>query len=80
MSLPEYANLDWRIDMELGRRTVQHDATPIFMLRLELRETEVESQVLQADFANMKRLQKELETAVAEAKTAHSQRFQRYIV
>jgi len=38
MGLPEYRHLDWRIDMEIGRRTLALDATPKFMLRLDVAE------------------------------------------
>uniref|UniRef100_A0A7S2FVU4 COMM domain-containing protein n=1 Tax=Florenciella parvula TaxID=236787 RepID=A0A7S2FVU4_9STRA len=80
MALPEYQHLDWRIDVELGRRSVYQDANFTFMMRLDVDNGEESSIQLQADYANMKNLQKELESAVAEAKTAHSMRFQRYIV
>jgi hypothetical protein len=80
MTLPEYQHLDWRIDVELGRRTVSQDATPKFMLRLDLAEGgEGRSLHLQSDYANMKHLLAQLEAAVAEERSVHARRFQRYI-
>lgn len=82
MSLPEYQHLDWRIDVELGRRSVFQDSNFTFMMRLDIEagSKQPQSIQLQADYAHMKKLQKELESAVAENATAHSQRFQRYII
>jgi hypothetical protein len=80
MSLPEYQHLDWRIDVELGRRTVAEDATPKFMLRLDIATAnDAKSIHLQSDFANMKNILVQLEAAVAEERSVHARRFQRYI-
>lgn len=82
MSLPEYRHLDWRVDVEVGRRTVAQDAAPKFMLRLDVGSGgsgPAKSVHLQSDCANMKHLLAQLEAAVAEERSVHARRFQRYI-
>jgi hypothetical protein len=88
MSLPEYRHLDWRVDVEIGRRTVAQDAKPQFMLRLDLAEGGgggksadgvTRSVHLTSDYANLKNLLAQLEAAVAEERSVHARRFQRYI-
>mmetsp|Transcript_15412 Transcript_15412/g.23245 ORF Transcript_15412/g.23245 Transcript_15412/m.23245 type:complete len:212 (-) Transcript_15412:103-738(-) len=87
ISHPRFTNLSWRVDMELARRNLSVTTTPKFQLRLDLQlptgsETEsrsIESMHLQSDYANMKRLQKELQLAVDELGSTHCQRITRYI-
>lgn len=55
---------------------------PKFMLRLDTMKAgheEPESLHLQADYANMKKLQNELQKALKEFETAHCQRLARYM-
>ena len=55
---------------------------PKFMLRLDVAvgaAAEPQSVHLQADCANMRRLQVELQRAIDEMQTVHCQRFSRYI-
>jgi len=100
MSLPEYRHLDWRVDVEIGSRTVSQDAKPKFMLRLDLAEGCGDSGAIRggdsasvgvaaggitrsvhlaSDYANLKHLLGQLESAVAEERSVHARRFQRYI-
>ncbi len=81
MSLPEYRHLDWRIDVELATRSIAHEATPRFMLRLDLTEDSDRARSIhfRSDHANIKNLLAQLEAAVDEERTAHARRFQRYI-
>jgi hypothetical protein len=82
MSLPQYQHLDWRIDVEIGRRSVAQDAEPKFMLRLDTSDPssdEVRSVHMQADLVSMKHILTQLEAALAEERSVHAKRFQRYI-
>lgn len=82
MSLPEYKNLEWRLDVELSSRTVSQEAAPKYTLRLDLSEgssTKYRSLAFHSDFANMKNLLCRLEDAAAEERGVHARRFQRYI-
>ena len=81
IGLQEFSDLDWRIDLEVSRRSLDQEALPSFMLRLDLARSDRSSRsvFLQADPATMRRLQAQLEAALAEEKSVHSRRFQRYI-
>ena len=80
-----YKNLSWRLDTELARRNMSSMTEPKYMLRLDVYDggsedkPKVKSMHLQADFANMKRLQTELQRALAELSAPHAQRLVRYI-
>lgn len=81
-----YKDLTWRLDMELARRNVSVMTEPKFMLRLDVMTPgtgesppKLERHHLQSDFANLKRLQGELQRAVAELSAPHAQRLVRYI-
>uniref|UniRef100_A0A7S2W7N7 COMM domain-containing protein n=1 Tax=Rhizochromulina marina TaxID=1034831 RepID=A0A7S2W7N7_9STRA len=81
IALHEFKDLDWRIDVEVSRRSIVQEVTPSFMLRLDLARSDRSrcSAHMQADAATMRRLQSQLEAALAEEKSVHSRRFQRYI-
>jgi len=80
-----YKDLSWRLDTELARRNISSKTEPKYMLRLDVYDggsedkPRVKSMHLQADFANMKRLQTELQRALAELGAPHAQRLTRYI-
>jgi len=79
-----YQHLEWRLDVEIARRTVAQDATPTFMLRLDTSQSsavgsEPRSSHMSADYASLKHLQAQLEAAVREEQSVHARRFQRYI-
>lgn len=75
--------------MELARRNAQGMTAPKFQIRLDLRTpttsettastSTIESVHLQSDYANMKRMQDELQLAVDEHSSTHCQRIARYI-
>lgn len=82
MSLPQYHHLDWRIDVEIGRRSIAQDADPKFMLRLDTSDSstnQIKSVHLQSDLVSMKHILAQLEGALAEERSVHARRFQRYI-
>jgi len=87
MSKLRYKQLTWRLDVELARRNMTQMTEPKFMLRLDVfdprdglvEQPKVESFHLQSDFANLKRVQNELQRALAELNSPHAQRLVRYI-
>ena len=89
LSKRRYKDLTWRLDMELARRNVTVITEPKFMLRLDVLNScsgtaadggpLVERFHLQSDFANLKRLQGELQRALTELSAPHAQRLVRYI-
>lgn len=81
-ALPSYADMEWRVDVELSRRSLRRMAAPSFMVRLGLADgssRRQESRHLQSDFANLRNVERELGRALQEFKGTHSQRFVRYL-
>ena len=85
-SREHYTDLRWRLDIEIGRRTARAGlANPSFLLELRTRggarggAQQTNTHLLQADYANLKMLQRELERALAEVKSQHGSRVQRYL-
>ena len=76
--------MSWRIDIELGRRSVTSTAQPSYMIRMDLSsstsDNDVEAIHMQASYANLKNLQRELQQALGELQSVHVQRLTRYIV
>eukprot|EP01039_Chlorochromonas_danica_P000027 gene26-30_t len=81
LSMPAYRGLSWRLDVELGKRSLLSTMEPTFQLRLDLDSNDSKNQTvfLQTDYANLKMLQQELQRAVDELSGVHSQRIARYI-
>ncbi len=70
---------------QLARRNVHVMTAPKFQLRIDMSGSEssgneASSSVhIEADYGNMKKLQRELQAAVDEASSTHAQRISRYI-
>jgi hypothetical protein len=86
VSKRRYVDMSWRLDMELARRTMTVMTDPKYLIRLDVNEPiagssayELKSYHLQADYANMKRMQTELQRAVDDLNGTHSSRMMRYI-
>jgi hypothetical protein len=43
-ALPQYANLEWRLDVELGSRCMRNQVTPMYLLKLETNEGQQQQQ------------------------------------
>lgn len=77
---PHYDDLEWRFDVELASRSLQHQTNPVIIMRLHTKEGEKKSaDVLQTDPVNLLHLTSELENAMQEMKTAHCRRIVRNI-
>jgi hypothetical protein len=79
ISSQRYKDMTWRLDVELARRNVAQMQEPKYQIRLDLSGGEVDSLHLQADYANMKKMQQELQMAIDEQSNTHCQRLARYI-
>jgi len=87
ISKRRYKDFVWRLDVELGRRNLSAIAQPKYMVRLDVYnaragssgEGEEESLHLQADYANLKHMQMELQRAMDDLASKHGQRITRYI-
>ena len=87
ISKRRYKDLEWRLDVELARRQVSVMSQPKFQIRLDVYDprgdevglSQEESFHMQADYANLLHMQKELERALEEATSLHGQRMTGYI-
>uniref|UniRef100_M4B8K6 COMM domain-containing protein n=1 Tax=Hyaloperonospora arabidopsidis (strain Emoy2) TaxID=559515 RepID=M4B8K6_HYAAE len=85
-SVPQYRNLEWRIDLELGTRFCRNKPKPVVTLRLDTATQASSSAVpqlqttcLRVDYDGLKRMQHQLETALKEVESVHCSRVRRYI-
>ena len=81
-AIPEFVSLNWRLEVEVARRTRHNEAKPSFLIELGTKRdhiTGTEKTLLEADYANMKHVQNELENALQELKSTHALRVARYL-
>lgn len=100
-----YKDFQWRLDIELSKRSIQSVTEPTYQIRLDLinntistaggiiatdddgdedkaaklKEGGSNTYHLQADYANLKLMQTELQRVIDEYSGVHSQRISRYI-
>mmetsp|Transcript_13756 Transcript_13756/g.18350 ORF Transcript_13756/g.18350 Transcript_13756/m.18350 type:complete len:82 (+) Transcript_13756:80-325(+) len=75
-----FTSAEWRLDCELGRRTLLNTAEPSFVVKLKTGgEDETKATFFEADAAHMQYLEQQLAAAVAEASTVRTSRLLRYI-
>eukprot|EP01091_Cochliopodium_minus_P018203 TRINITY_DN7309_c1_g1_i1.p1 TRINITY_DN7309_c1_g1~~TRINITY_DN7309_c1_g1_i1.p1 ORF type:complete len:202 (-),score=77.20 TRINITY_DN7309_c1_g1_i1:97-702(-) len=81
VELPNYKNLDWRLDVEISSRSLRGQVTPIYLLKMELEDSNdnVQSNLLQTDVVNLKHIVSELENALSESKTGYARRLMRNV-
>ncbi|KAM4629023.1 COMM domain-containing protein 2 [Polymixia lowei] len=79
--LPSYHNLEWRLDVQLARRSLRQQVVPMVTMRLLLATDggNNTSRVLQTDPSTLLHLIATLETALAAMKTNHARRILRNI-
>lgn len=80
LGIAHYHDLEWRFDVELASRSLQHQTNPVVIMRLHTKEGEKKSaEIVQTDPVNLVHLTSELENAMQEMKTAHCRRIVRNI-
>ena len=87
ISKRRYKDFVWRLDVELARRNMTVITEPKYMIRLDVFDAregssgkgDEESLHLQADFANLKHMQVELQRAMDDLASKHGQRITTYI-
>ena len=87
ISKRRYKDFVWRLDVELARRNMSVITEPKFLIRLDVFDArdgtsgkgKEESLHLQADYANLKHMQLELQRAMDSLASKHGQRITRYI-
>ncbi len=73
---PTYLDLDWRLDVLVGRRASHALAVPSVSVRVDVEGGE--HIAFEADAAKLAAMQESLEAAIRENAGTHSMRFQRY--
>ena len=82
LAIPDFTSLRWRLEVEVASRTRYNEAKPSFLLELGTQNGDggqVEKTLLEADYANLKHVQNELENALQELKSTHALRVARYL-
>ena len=87
ISTRRYKDFVWRLDVELARRNMNVITQPKYSVRFDFYDplegasgkAKIESLHLQADYANLKHMQLELQRAMDELESKHGQRFSKYI-
>ena len=71
-----YADLDWRLEIQVARRAIHQIAVPSFEVRVDT--SDGGNIAFSADSAKLTMMQESLEAAIKENAGTHSQRFQKY--
>ena len=74
--LPHYKGLNWRLDMVLSSRELHYQTDPCYLLQLE---TNNNSQIYQCNYTTLNHMVNELEKALNDAKSTHTQRIIKYV-
>jgi len=80
--LPSYSSAEWRLDVELGRRSLLQTAEPTFVVKLDMAapdRTTLSPVIFEADAAHMQHLETQLANAVAELNTVRTTRLVKYV-
>uniref|UniRef100_A0A8C4NGW3 COMM domain-containing protein n=1 Tax=Eptatretus burgeri TaxID=7764 RepID=A0A8C4NGW3_EPTBU len=80
-ALPRYADLEWRLDVQLASRALVKQVQPNVLLRLKMQDAggETHGALLQADVASLRHAISSLEEALAESRARHVRRIARHI-
>eukprot|EP01027_Heterolobosea_sp_BB2_P014193 GEZU01020416.1.p2 GENE.GEZU01020416.1~~GEZU01020416.1.p2 ORF type:complete len:213 (-),score=38.59 GEZU01020416.1:1167-1772(-) len=80
LTLPQYKDLQWRLDVEMASRTMRSIINPTFMLKLDIQNgEEVQSQLLETNYTNLRNICTSLENALKDVNAQHARRIRRYI-
>eukprot|EP01125_Pyxidicula_operculata_P001828 TRINITY_DN11689_c0_g1_i1.p1 TRINITY_DN11689_c0_g1~~TRINITY_DN11689_c0_g1_i1.p1 ORF type:complete len:202 (+),score=39.33 TRINITY_DN11689_c0_g1_i1:26-631(+) len=81
VDLPHFEALNWRLDVELASRTSRKKLNPVFIFQIETTDSNGVKQIktLQADFANLKHLTSEMESALDTVKQVYARRVARNV-
>ncbi|ETV76964.1 hypothetical protein H257_09372 [Aphanomyces astaci] len=79
LGVPAYHSFDWRLDMEIGTRTLHHHASPVLTLQVTTSANNAMPQLLQCSHGQLHALHDSLKSALKEIQTPHSSRMTRYL-
>ncbi|MDP2436160.1 MAG: hypothetical protein Q8P67_10490 [archaeon] len=79
VSLPSFKDLRWRLDVQLGSRSVHNVSHVVYLLALHLDGPSPQTIHLQTDLANLKHITQLLEQALQASRSGHVRRIMRNI-
>jgi len=82
VDLPHFVELDWRLDIQLASRSSRNLLSPLFLIHLKTTVGDSDQEnvaTLQTDYANLKHITKELETALDTMKQVFATRVSRNV-
>jgi len=72
LEYPHYQNMQWRLDIQVGSKSVHNTTEPAFLMRIDTDESHSgqgkQSHHLQADYSNLEHMYQELNTALQAVK------------
>merc|ERR1711934_435406 len=70
LEAPHYRNMHWRLDIQVGSKSVRNTVEPTFLMRIDAEDAEkgMQSHHLEMDFANLEHMYQELDAALQAAK------------
>ena len=69
LELPHYTNMHWRLDVQVGSKSLRNTVEPTYLMRIDTESTNgPTSHHIEADFANLQHLHEELERALKASK------------
>jgi hypothetical protein len=77
-----FESLEWRLDVEVSSRSCRNTFKPVYVLALTTNnqlEKSTKTELLECDYSILNKIHDELTIAVAESKTAHARRIQKYV-
>ncbi|GFG37530.1 hypothetical protein Cfor_09586 [Coptotermes formosanus] len=85
LDLPHYYDLEWRFEVQLASRALQHQVTPLITMNLTLEtktalasgSTSRKNVILQTDPTNLVHIAQVLEEALRDSRSQHSRQIQR---
>lgn len=78
-----FHDMNWRVDVEIASRSVMTTAHPRYTLKIICSSdspSKVDAINVQSNFTNLQNFQREMQKALSELQSIHSQRLTRYIV
>ena len=75
-----FEDLEWRFDMQLGNKLRYETLAPKFILNLKLlKEGEGQNLLLESNYANMKRIGEELQSAISSLNLPYSRKLLKFV-
>jgi COMM domain containing 2 len=75
-SIPQYKDLEWRLDVEVDRRSIREISNPVFTCKLNTNQGDI---LFSSQYLDLKHVCDVLEQALKESRSTHVRRIRKYI-